>query len=173
MFRIILGSSLFLLFIAMVGLYVSTRLRPYRIRTEVAISASPERVWEVLTDFDAYPDWNPFIVNADGAPSAGERLRVELSTDGQAMVFEPIVLAAEPERELRWIGRFGVPGVPGVVDGEHYFLIEEMGDRRTRLVQGETFTGVLVPIVRRALDVKDGFTAMNSALKHRVETMHR
>jgi uncharacterized protein YndB with AHSA1/START domain len=27
--------------------------------TEVEIAAPPERIWEILTDFAAYPDWNP------------------------------------------------------------------------------------------------------------------
>ena len=35
-----------------------------QLESEVEVQASPERVWEVLTDFAAYPDWNPFIVRA-------------------------------------------------------------------------------------------------------------
>jgi Polyketide cyclase / dehydrase and lipid transport len=37
-----------------------------QLESEVEVQASPERVWEVLTDFAAYPDWNPFIVQAGG-----------------------------------------------------------------------------------------------------------
>lgn len=44
-----------------------------QLESEVDVQASPERVWEVLTDFTAYPAWNPFIVQAGGraAPAAG------------------------------------------------------------------------------------------------------
>ena len=31
------------------------------IEAEVLIHASPEATWAVLTDFDSYPEWNPFI----------------------------------------------------------------------------------------------------------------
>jgi uncharacterized protein YndB with AHSA1/START domain len=41
------------------------------LHTEIEIEASPDRVWKTLTDFAAYPDWNPFIVQADDLPPQG------------------------------------------------------------------------------------------------------
>ncbi len=37
-----------------------------QISTEIEINASPERVWQVLTDFPSLPDWNPFLQTAEG-----------------------------------------------------------------------------------------------------------
>ena len=31
------------------------------IKTEILIKASPQIVWSILTDFENYPHWNPFI----------------------------------------------------------------------------------------------------------------
>jgi uncharacterized membrane protein len=31
------------------------------IHTEIEINAPAEKVWRVLTDFAAYPEWNPFV----------------------------------------------------------------------------------------------------------------
>ena len=50
--------------------------------SSIGIDASPERVWEVLTDFGAYPEWNPFIVRADGTPAEGSRLTVRMPPVG-------------------------------------------------------------------------------------------
>ncbi len=32
------------------------------IRAEITIQAEPQRVWEILTRFEEYPAWNPFII---------------------------------------------------------------------------------------------------------------
>lgn len=33
---------------------------------EIEIAAPPSAVWAVLTDYDRYPEWNPFVVNLSG-----------------------------------------------------------------------------------------------------------
>lgn len=45
------------------------------------------------------------------------------------MTFRPTVLVAEPDRELRWRGRLLVPGL---LDGEHAFVVEPRGDGGVR-----------------------------------------
>ena len=47
----------------------------YLIETEIEIAASPERVWSILMDFPAYPEWNPFIRSLSGVAKPGEKLR--------------------------------------------------------------------------------------------------
>ena len=36
------------------------------IKTEIIIDTKPDKVWEVLTDSENYPTWNPFIQNISG-----------------------------------------------------------------------------------------------------------
>jgi hypothetical protein len=142
----------------------------HEIITSIEIEASPDVVWTTLTDFAAHPEWNPFIRALEGLPRVGERLRVSIHPpNGKGMTFRPKVLSAIPNQELRWLGHFIVPGV---FDGEHYFKIEPLdGGDRTRFTQGERFTGVLVPFLRRSLErgTRQGFEALNRALKTRVE----
>lgn len=140
-----------------------------QIRTEIIIDAPPRRVWDVLTDFSAYPDWNPFIRRIAGEVKEGARLEVELRPPGsRATTIRPTVKAAATERELRWLGSLGVPGL---FDGEHAFHLEPIGGQRTRLVHEETFSGLLAPAVLRLIgaQTRQGFMAMNEALKNRAE----
>ena len=46
--------------------------------TEVEINAPPSRVWEVLTNFEKYPIWNPFIKKISGMAAKDERLEVHM-----------------------------------------------------------------------------------------------
>lgn len=138
------------------------------IETTVEIDAPPAAVWRVLTDFESYGDWNPFIRSIAGNVREGERLTVRLEPPGgKGMTITPTVLAAEPDRELRWKGRLVIPGL---FDGEHAFRIEPLDDQRSRFVHGERFTGILVGFVKGTLGKTEaGFEQMNAALKRRVE----
>jgi hypothetical protein len=75
-----------------------------RLHTEIEIQASPDRVWETLTEFAAYPDWNPFIVQAAGEPVPGGRLQLRMRLPGRRpMTFRPKVLEATSAHRLRWL----------------------------------------------------------------------
>jgi hypothetical protein len=139
------------------------------LKTTIEIDASADAIWTVLTDFSRYSEWNPFIRSIRGKAKQGEQLEIFIqSPGGNGMTFRPVILALQPEHELRWMGRLILPGV---FDGEHQFQIEPIGERRTRLIHREVFSGLLVPLLWRNLDTqtRQGFEEMNHALKSHVE----
>ena len=133
--------------------------------TEIFIKAPPERVWALLTDPEAHAAWNPMLHAVEGRFTPGRRVRLIMRTpSGGTMRFRPRVLVADPGRELRWLGRLGLPRF---FDGEHYFRLIREKDG-TRLIQGERFRDVLL----WAMEVQQfraGFEAGNAALKARAE----
>jgi hypothetical protein len=139
-----------------------------RIETSIDIAAPPRRVWEILTDFRRMPQWNPFIRSISGPLTTGAQLSVEIVPPGRkGMRFEPTLLAVDPDRELRWLGRVLMRGV---FDGEHYFRLEPNEAGGTRFVQGELFGGILVAFFGSALAATEkGFGDMNAALKAQAE----
>src|SRR5918995_1652331 len=87
----------------------------HAIKTGIDIAAPPWRVWRVLTDFDAYPAWNPFLIRVQGRPAEGARLRVRIEIPGRrrsASTLKARVVALETGRALRWRGRLPPPPRP-------------------------------------------------------------
>jgi len=154
-------------FYAVALVAANTSITQKNLQTEIVINASAARVWQVLTDFGEYPQWNPFIREVAGSASSGERLKVQMHIGNRPMKFRPTILASRPERELRWLGHLLIPGI---FDGEHSFVIAPAGENRVRLIQRETFNGLLVPFLGSLLhNTKQSFDKMNLALKERVE----
>jgi len=138
------------------------------VETGIDIAAPRWRVWQVLTDVERYPAWNPFITSVDGALREGSKLQVRIEPPGRrAVTFEPTVVALAQERELRWRGRLLVPGL---LDGEHAFLLEERAGG-CRFRQAVRLSGVLVPLLGAGLieATRRGCEAMDAALKARAE----
>lgn len=137
-----------------------------RLETEVTIRATPEQVWAVLTDAPAYAKWNPFIRSVEGRFVAGARLttRMHAGGDDKGMTFKPLVLKADPAKELRWRGRLLAPRI---MDAEHSFVLQSVPEG-TRLIHAESFHGIAMWAFR-AETFRPDFEAMNAALKARVE----
>ncbi|HEY5462890.1 MAG TPA: SRPBCC domain-containing protein [Hanamia sp.] len=135
------------------------------IKSEILINAMPEKVWSILTDFDQYPNWNPFIKSITGNVLVGNKITARLEPPGaKGMTFKPKVLVFETNKELRWIGHLLFPGL---FDGEHKFELIYNGNGTTTFRQIEKFRGILVPLFKKMLDENtfNGFNLMNKKLK--------
>jgi hypothetical protein len=138
------------------------------LRTEIEIDSPPALVWQVLTDFPRYSEWNPFIVSIEGPLTVGAELRIALSPpESREYHIVPTLMTCQPEQELRWRGQWGASYL---LRGEHFFRLVPLDGDRTRFVHGEDFGGVLVRwLGRRLTQAARGFVYMNQALKRRVE----
>lgn len=134
------------------------------IKTAIEINAKPEQVWNILLDFESYPKWNPFISAITGNAEEGAYLSVAIGN----MTFRPQVLQNKKPSEFRWLGHLWFKGL---FDGEHVFKITQLTENKILFEQNEHFKGILVPFFKSKLnkETKQGFEAMNKALKGRSE----
>ncbi|ASK32435.1 polyketide cyclase [Chryseobacterium sp. T16E-39] len=136
------------------------------IETEVIIHASPEKIWKILTDFESYTTWNPFIKSIQGVVEIGNQIQVNIEPkDGKGMTFKPVVLSKKNAQELSWLGKLLIKGI---FDGEHKFELSDNGNGTTKFVQSEKFSGLLVPFFNFD-STAAGFNAMNQKLKELAE----
>jgi hypothetical protein len=165
-----MGIVFFAVLLGLGVAYAWGRSQTRELYTAIEIDAPAGRVWTILTDLDAFTEWNPHVRQAEGEVREGAKLRIRVEAeDGKGMTFKPTVIRVDPQREFRWLGSLLLPGI---FDGEHIFEIIPSGDGRVRFVQREQFTGVLVPLMWKSLDTttRQGFEDMNVALKKRSET---
>jgi hypothetical protein len=139
------------------------------IKTDILINATPSKVWAILTNFDNYPNWNPFIKSITGQVAVGNKITARIEPpDATAMTFTPKVLAFETNREFRWLGHLLFAGL---FDGEHKFELIDNQNGTTTFIQSESFKGILVPLFKKMLttNTTNGFNLMNQKLKELAE----
>jgi hypothetical protein len=141
------------------------------IETNIVIDSTPERIWDVLTNFEEYELWNPFMTKVVGNASLGSKIEVNIKTiSGKNRSYYPIITKCETNQELRWKGK---SFLPGVFDGERVFVLKKSDDDKVSFSHKEIFSGLGVKLVGNKLDenLREGFVRMNEALKVRAENL--
>lgn len=141
------------------------------IETNIVIDSTPEKIWDVLTNFEEYELWNPFMTKVVGNAILGSKIEVNIKTiSGKNRSYYPIITKCEINKELRWKGK---SFLPGVFDGERVFVLEKSDDDKVSFSHKEIFSGLGVKLVGNKLDenLREGFVRMNVALKVRAENL--
>ncbi|MFI5718153.1 SRPBCC family protein [Nocardia sp. NPDC051750] len=138
----------------------------------VEVDAPAEVVWSVLTDFDRYGDWNPFI----------SRCRAEL-TVGAPIDMRVQQLAPRPIPMREWIhsvtpGReFGYSMKPipfGALRSNRRHTLTPLTGDRTRYESHFELAGWLAPLVGLLFGrgFRRGFPGMTTAVEREAERRH-
>jgi hypothetical protein len=118
------------------------RRAPAVARADTAVSAPPDVVWAVLSDIDAWPEWNPAVSSAslEGPLEAGTRFRWKA---GPGSITSTLRIV-EPSRTIGWTGTtLGIRAV-------HVHRLDER-DAATNVTSEESWNGLLVRLLRRPL----------------------
>ena len=138
--------------------------------TDIKIRAKPEKVWDILTKFSDYEEWNPVMTRIIGEANLGKKIEVHIHTiKGKNRIYRPTITKFDINKELRWQGR---SFLPGIFEGERIFEIKEMSSEEISLIHLEVFRGIGVKLMGNRLDedLQQSFQAMNIALKARAES---
>ncbi|WP_422022168.1 SRPBCC family protein [Pyruvatibacter mobilis] len=149
------------------GLMLSACTTAIPIRTSIEIDASRPQVFAVLTEFAAYPEWNPYHVRVVGEAVEGADLEVRVKRpDGKVIDVPQVhVLRVEKDRALYWGG-----GISGIFKGEHRFDLEDLPGGGTLVRHEEDFEGLFIGFADLPPDVlAEGYREVNRALKAYVE----
>lgn len=129
------------------------------------IEASPESIWEILTDAPRYPEWDPGVERIEGRIAPGEKITAfNKLSPGRA--FPVKVTEFEPGRKMTWTG-----GMPlGLFKGERTFTLTPQDNGSVEFTVQEEFSGLLLPLIGRSLpDLTASFEQFVAGLKNRAE----
>jgi len=133
------------------------------------IAAPPELVWQVITDFSAYGEWNPFVTACDtelheGAPISmtvvlGENIRDQVEFVSQVIPGELFEYRMKPVGPLLHSYR------------QHEVMC--LGDGSTRYRSTFELNGWISGLVGLSLGsaLRDGFQGMTDSLVSRSESL--
>lgn len=153
--------------------------KPIIAESSISINAPIEHVWQVMTDVNAYPQWNPFIVSVDTRddimkPGAHMKFFVEWA-DGKEDTSDEVVTEVVPPHEsngtkrAHWVYVFnGILHKLGMVHATRHQWLEQHKNGVTVYKTQEVFTGLLKGFVPLA-KVQDGFERQAKALAHFAE----
>lgn len=136
---------------------------PNEIRTEITINTSATEAWQLLTNFDNYANWHPYIVKIDGDIALKEKIKVTtIDTDSTTDQFSAYVLEFELDKQLAWGGSLGF-----IFSARHYFIIEPLNDNQILFIQGEYWHGLFGKNYGKKiyLETFQKFIAMNEKMK--------
>ena len=137
---------------------------PVRSKREVEIAALPEVVWDVLTGFEQWPDWNPDVksMSFEGPVAPGSEFRWKAGPGTIVSTLEEV----DRPRYIRWRGRtMSIKAVH-----EWHF---ERSNSGTRVETEESFSGFLARLFRGSLQ-KTLDSSTESGLEHlKRESEHR
>ena len=124
------------------------------------IQATPQTVWDLLTDLDSYADWNPTIISIQGDVTVGGMVKL-VSTVDPKRTFKVSVTELTPPRRMLW-----ADGMPlGLFRGVRTYDLAP-ADGGTVFTMTEDYTGPLAGLVTKAIpDMSESCTQIADGLK--------
>lgn len=109
------------------------------------IPAPPAIVWDALTDFARFGEWNPALPSVTGEARVGSTLDIALvlGPGAKPMAVQAEVLTLDTERRFTWRGHLGADVV---FSGFRDFTLEPTEGGGTRIRHVESVTGLIAPL---------------------------
>ena len=138
-----------------------TRYLEYRIG--VRIAAAPQKVWALLTNAAAFPNWNSEVLGIDGNIALGERIKLKAKV-APDRTFPLKVSAFEPAKKLVW------EDGNKIFKGVRTFTLTSNADGTTTVTMAEVLTGAFLPMIAPKLpDFRPSFDNFAADLKTAAE----
>lgn len=115
-----------------------------RYAVKTAIAASPEAVWDKLTDAAGFSKWNSTVQSIEGTIALGQQLAIRVPV-APGRTFTPKVVELVPNERMVW-----QDGFFPMFQGTRTFTLTRLG-ASTEFEMVELFRGILLPMIKGSL----------------------
>jgi len=142
----------------------------FKIDHTVDVQAPADVVWEVLTDFARYGEWNPFVVECQTALKPGAPIEMAVALKNKPQHVVEVIREVSPGRGFSYSMK-PVPG--GALSSLRSHAIEPAGAGRSRYISHFELRGWLRHLVLALFrkNLEEGFAGMAAAIKRRAEQL--
>jgi uncharacterized protein YndB with AHSA1/START domain len=141
-----------------------------KVATEILIQAPPEKIWSVIIDFPAYPEWNRFLKAVRGQPAPDSQIEVDVHYYGKNVEKKTgIVTGFNPPKYFSWVWKHSWGA--WFLSSEHVLRLKEKEGGRAIFFQEIYLTGLGLKFRRRDMEhmAKLSMGKLNDDLKFRIE----
>jgi hypothetical protein len=134
-------------------------------KASTSIQAPAEKVWSILTNVSAWPEWDPNCDKVEGQAVLGNKLKIFTKlSPGRA--FPVKVTELTPNRIMTWTG-----GMPfGLFTGVRTYTLDSRSDGNVDFTMHEVFSGPMLGLIGKSIpDMNAAFAQFCSGLKSRSE----
>jgi len=141
------------------------------IKAEIEIDASPETIFEILTDLAKYPEWNPFTPRIDSTLEIGAPVKMLVRLGAGSRLRRQVEYVTKNERPKQLCWGADIP-LRFLIRADRCQTLEPLEHGRTRYICTDTISGWLTPLVIRFFGpaMQRGFEDCARALKKRAES---
>lgn len=143
----------------------------FRIEHRIGVAASSDVIWQLLSDLDGWPRWNPLYTEAKGRLAIGDTLKLTEAIPGRPS--EPItavIVDWEPRAQILWRRDAGL-----MSRSVRYLEIESLSETGCIFANGAFFHGMLGEQKAKANQraIRQGYEALGEAVKTLSEQIWR
>lgn len=139
------------------------------LKTEIQISSTPDKVWNILMDLPNWPKWNPVVKKIKGDLKVGATLTITMSDDkgNEGKTYKSVVTDIDKERRFSFVGTMMAKFIFSVER-----IIElEASNGGTHFFQREIYSGFMAPLFWKKIHgpASSILNSMNKGLKKEAE----
>jgi hypothetical protein len=141
---------------------------PLKIEHRIGVQTPAPVIWEMVSNVNGWPAWNPLYPKAKGEIGFGAELELEVALPGEApRAIKPKVTDWTPGEQIIW--QLSMMG--GLIRSIRYIEIETLDNGNCIFSNGEFFEGPAMRLIGKKTQkaIKAGFRAFGETVRDRAE----